>query len=85
MNPAAILLGWSLGIATAIGLRWFICELAARERRKREQSIRRINDNIVAKNYARSELERRRQLREFTRKHGNAEVVRLTPQGPEAA
>ena len=79
------LLAWIAGIVTAIAARWICDRVIAHHERRQVEFVRRMNESIVAKNYGRSEIERRRALKQFNRTHGNAEVVTLTGDGPRAA
>jgi hypothetical protein len=81
--PAA--LGWLFLLRALVAV-----FLGLRDRRRINATVRaatRMNEQILAARFVehRTELQRRRQLREFNAKHANAEVVRLTRGGPKEA
>lgn len=80
-----LLLAWILGIVTAIAYCILRNRYVVGRACRQGQLARQMNDNLVAKNNGRSELERRRQLHAFNHRPRVAHVVRLRPGGPEAA
>ncbi len=74
-----MLLGWIIGILSAIGFRWLLCWYERREARKNIEAVNRIALHRAPW----GELERRRMLKAFTDKHANAEIVELGRAEPQ--
>lgn len=77
-----LLAGWACGVASVIG--WAVWE-DRREQRRIDAVVRAYAKMTKTVRPQATEFERRRLLREFSRKHGNAEIVKLGKDGPTAA